>query len=375
MACGFIANGVDLKLICINTKKHFKADEGIPSDFLKSSKYHSVFRNTDTSASGAFLNLFSSQSYFVSRFYFQEFAAVLEEELKTNSYDIIQLEGLFMGVYLDVIRKFSKAKITLRAHNVEYLIWERHLKNEKNVLKRLYLNLQTSRLKTFEKKICKEVDAIVAITEVDRKLLSAIAPGKVSCTCITGIDPEKYKNKGLQVKENSVFLFSSMDWMPNIEAVNWFLKNCFEKVKKEIPHFKLTIAGRNMPELFLKISDPNIEIIENVPDSALFYHTHSIMLVPLLSGSGLRIKIIEGMAYGKAIVSTSVGAEGINAERGKDLLIADDAESFSNAVILLLKDPSRKNELERNARAYAEKHFDNKNVVKELVQFYSQLNA
>jgi glycosyltransferase involved in cell wall biosynthesis len=121
---------------------------------------------------------------------------------------------------------------------------------------------------------------------------------------------------------------------------------------------------------------PKITLPANLaPDSALFYHTHSIMLVPLLSGSGLRIKIIEGMAYGKAIVSTSVGAEGIKAEKGKDLLIADDAESFSNEVIRLLKDPSRKNELERNARAYAEKHFDNKNVVKELVQFYTQLNA
>lgn len=362
-------------MITINTKKHFKADDLVPDDFKKACSYRSVYRNTDTSPIGALLNLFSDQSYFVSRFYFHEFSQVLEEDLKKNTYDIIQIEGLFMGVYLDLIRKYSKAKVALRAHNVEYLIWERHLANEKNFLKKKYLQMQTSRLKRFEEHICKEVDVVVAITEVDQQFLSKMTKVKNSTTCITGIDPLKYANRSSEVKDKSIFIFSSMDWMPNVEAVNWFLENCFQKVKAEVPDCKLVIAGRNMPASISGIKDANIEIIENVKDSSLFYQTHSIMLVPLLSGSGLRIKIIEGMAYGKAIVSTSVGAEGIQAVKGKDLIIADQPEEFSQAVIRLLKNEEERKQLECNARAFAENNFDNKKVVEKLVQFYSELNA
>jgi len=374
MAKGLIDNGVKLHLLTINTKKHFKADSEVPSDFKQNSNYFSVFQNTNTSAIGAFLNLFSSQSYFVSRFYFADFNNKLINILSNNTFDIIQLEGVFMAVYIDTIKKYSKAKIVLRAHNIEHKIWERHLSSSKKSILNFYLSLQNKRLKKFELEVVNKIDAIVPITDYDKVVFDQMGFKNNLFTCITGVDVAFYQTKSAQqIKPKTLFYFGSMDWLPNQEAVKWFLDNCWNKISKAVPDSKFVIAGRGMPKSFLQLNLPNVLIIENVKDSKSFYEQYQIMLVPLLSGSGLRIKIIEGMAYGKAIVSTSVGAEGIYCDPKNDLLIADNADDFSAAVINLLNNDDKRIKLEENASAYAYKEFDNKNVVSKLVQFYNSL--
>lgn len=374
MAEGFIANGTTLHLLSINTKKHFKEDKNIPEKFRNQSNYQSVFRDTDVTATGAFLNLFSSDSYFVSRFYFQEFEQAIVGILQKNEFDIIQLEGLFVAGYIPAIRKYSKAKIVLRAHNIEYLIWERHLKNEKSVLKKMYLNLQTQRLKNFELNVMRGVDAIVTITDVDKDFFKELGCKKPLYTCITGVNTEEYAQKGLaNVKQNTLFHFASMDWMPNVEAVEWLLENCWKKIHEQCAEAKLVLAGRYMPEKFRKMNLPNVQVIEKVQDSATFYRENGIMLVPLLSGSGLRIKLIEGMAYGKAIVSTSIGAEGINYTSGKNIMIADTPDSFIKAVVSLLNDEKMRSKLESESQELAKNEFDNKKVVNGLLTFYTDL--
>jgi glycosyltransferase involved in cell wall biosynthesis len=374
MAQGLIDNGIKLHLLTINTKKHYKADSEVPSDFKQNSNYLSVYQNTDTSAIGAFLNLFSSQSYFVSRFYFKEFNDQLIKILSKNTFDIIQLEGVFMAVYIDTIKKYSKAKIILRAHNIEHKIWERHLTTSKKSILNFYLSIQNKRLKKFELDIMKKIDAIVPITDHDKVVFEQLGFKNKLFTCITGVNVASYQTKSaLQIKPKTMFYFGSMDWMPNQEAVKWFLENCWDKISKAVPDSKFIIAGRGMPKSFLQLNLPNVLIIENVKDSKSFYEQYQIMLVPLLSGSGLRIKIIEGMAYGKAIVSTSVGAEGIYCDPKHDLVIANSADDFSNAVIELLNSDEKRKQLEKNASAFAYKEFDNKNVVSRLVQFYNTL--
>lgn len=377
MGVGFIANDVDLHVLTINTKKHFKSDDDIPQDYKTKSHYQSVYENTDVSAIGALLNLFSSDSYFVSRFYFKDFENKLIEKLKANTFDVIQLEGLFVATYINVIKKHSKAKIVLRAHNIEYLIWERHLKNEKSAFKKWYLGLQTKRLKNFELRVLNDLDAIVTITDFDKTVFEKEGFNKPIYTCITGVDVNDYKKKKSEIrKPRTIFHFASMDWMPNIEAAEWFLNNCWKSILKQVPDAKFVMAGRNMPAHLKKLNEANVLVVEDVPDSRTFYNEHEIMLVPLSSGSGLRIKIIEGMAYGKAIVSTSVGAEGINYTNGKNIVIADLPKDFIKAVVDLLKDEIKRNELEKGAQAFAEQEFDNGKVVSGLVNFYKTvLNA
>lgn len=374
MAVGLIETHVDLHLLTINTKKHFKADELVPEDFKKKSNYVSVYRNTNTSVIGAFLNLFSSKSYFVSRFYFKAFEKKLIETIKNNSFDLIQLEGLFMGVYIDTIKKYTKAKIVLRAHNVEHHIWKRHIAYESISIKKIYLTIQNNRLKKFELNVLKRVDAVVPITDRDKKEFIALGYKKSIFTCITGVDVKSYQlAQEINQKAKTIFYFGSMDWLPNQEAVNWFLNNCWDNIHKALPEAKFIIAGRGMPLEFFRITRPNVLIVENVDNGKTFYQQHDIMVVPLWSGSGLRIKIIEGMAYGKAIVSTSIGAEGIPFTHQKNILIADTAEDFSKAVIALLLNKAKKKEIEKEASELALNEFDNYKLISNLNEFYKKL--
>ncbi len=374
MAKGLMQNDVELHLLTINTKKHFKEDGAVPLDFKTRSHYRSVYRDTDTSAIGALMNLLSSDSYFVSRFYFKEFEEILIAKLKQTSFDVIQLEGLFMGVYLDAIRKNTKAKVVLRAHNVEYLIWERHIANEKNSIKRFYLKLQNKRLKKFEETVFEKVDAIAAITDADKVIIEKMNKKANVFTCITGVDLQDYElKKDVKKQENTLFYFGSMDWLPNQEAVEWFIANCWNDVLKLHPNCKFIIAGRNMPPKFKNINLPNVQCIENVSDNVEFYSKYDLMLVPLLSGSGLRIKIIEGLSFGKAIVSTSIGAEGIPVANGKELILADGKDAFIKAIDSVVRSPKMKNDLEAQAKNFAAVNLDNKRICSNLVQFYLSL--
>lgn len=373
MARGLLQNGVDLQLLTINTKKNFKPDEGVPSDFREKSAYRSVYRNTGVTLAGAFFNLFSSQSYFVSRFRFRAFSKALTEILLTKEFDIIQVEGLFMAVYLPEIRRYTKARVVLRAHNIEHVIWERHIAHEKSLLRKWYLALQNKRLKRFELKVFSEVDAVVPITGTDESNIRAMGCRKPLFTCITGINPKEYVRSGGKQKKNTVFYFGSMDWLPNQEAVTWFLDNCWDAIIEQIPGARFIIAGRGMPLHFFHITKPGVTIVEEVENPQQFFSQHQVMIVPLWSGSGLRIKIVEGMASGRAIISTSIGAEGIRYTHGRNILIADTAADFVTQVVRLLRDEELQQALGRQAALLAAEEFDNLRLVRELVNFYQGL--
>jgi glycosyltransferase involved in cell wall biosynthesis len=161
--------------------------------------------------------------------------------------------------------------------------------------------------------------------------------------------------------------------MPNEEAAGWLLEAVWPKVLKQLPDSRLILAGKNMPEKFRRLANKNLEVIEQVNSSSEFYRTYDIMLVPLWSGSGLRIKLVEGLAYGKAIITTSIGAEGIAYTNHKNLVVADDAEDFANAIISLLTDGQKKKNLQENARLLAETCFDYRRIAAGLIGFYKGL--
>lgn len=373
LAEGLADNGIELHLLSINTKKHFKPEENIEPTFKQKTNYQSVYHNTNTSLAGAFKNLFSAESYFVSRFFFKEYEEQLIKKLQSASFDIIQLEGVFMATYIPTIKRYSKAKIVLRSHNVEHQIWERHLENEKNSIKKKYLTLQNNRLKDFEINTFNLVDAIVTITDEDKKNISSMCPGKRVYTCLTGINLNGYHQVSNPKFPNTLFHFASMDWIPNIEAVDWFMNTVWEKVITQKPDTKLVLAGRGMPERIKKLASNNITIINDVKNSSEFYHTYDIMLVPLWSGSGLRIKLVEGLAYGKAIITTSIGAEGIPYTKNKEFIIADSSEDFTSAIINLLSNDLQKQNLEKSSRSLAENCFDYKVIAANLISFYKDL--
>ncbi len=375
MAKGMVQNGVEVSILAINTKKHFKADGEIPSAILNSLQYQSVYQNTDVTALGAFGNLFSQDSYFVSRFFFEDYKQALIQKLQSQKFDVVQLEGVFMASYIPVIRQYSKAKIVLRAHNVEFIIWERWLSTSSQLLKNIYLTIQKNRLKKYELNAFKSVDAIVPITSVDADVIQKLVPQAKIFPSITGTDLEQYPFVEKAKEPNTIFYFGSMDWMPNIEAVEWFHKNCWEEVKQSNNLVKWVIAGKNMPQniAMLGENDDRILIQENVESAAVFYQTYNIMLAPILSGSGLRIKLVEGISYGKPIVTTAIGMEGLSCEDKKEVMIANNAPAFTKAVVALLEHNQKQEKLSQAARKYAEEHFDNTKLTSDLLRFYGQL--
>ncbi len=373
MALGLINSGAEVRILTLNTQKHYKSPKLLPFPFQLNKNYESFNCNTNTSILGALVNLFTNKSYFVSRFYQKAFGLKLRSLLQEFNPDIVQLEGLSMGVYLNDIQNNSRAKIVLRAHNIEHLIWQRYILNIKNPLKKWYFNVQTKRLKSFETRILQSIDKIVAITPQDENVLRNLSKRKIM-TALTGVNLTEYKvSRSKEFVDCSIFHFGSMDWIPNREGVDWFLKECWDSILEAFPNCKFVLAGREIPDYYKGIKHKNIVIKENVSHPSDVYNTYNIMIVPILSGSGLRIKIVEGMSFGKAIVSTSIGAEGIRVEQKKNLVLADDSSTFTDSILSLLKDQELVKDLERNARIFAESTFDNDKICMAVYNSYLDL--
>lgn len=367
---GLMEQGNLVHILAISTPKHFIKDDSIDSDYQKKTAYQSVFIDTSVKSFDAFLNLFSSKSYNVIRFYSKDFENALIEKLKLEQYDIIQLESLWVTPYLETIRKHSKAKIVLRSHNVEFMIWERLAEESNSTFKKMYFKLLAKRLKKYELSLLNKYDAIAVITQLDASVFK-IAGCKVPMIHIPfGIDLEKYKIDTSNLEKSSVFHIGAMDWQPNIDGVNWFLKNVWIKVSELHPSQKLYLAGRNISTEY---AQANVVVDGEVEDAHSYINSKSIMIVPLNSGGGMRVKIIEGMAFGKTIVSTSIGAEGIDYENNKNILIADSESEFIDAIDRCLKDTEFAEKLGKNARLLVETKYNNQLICNKLTEFYKTL--
>jgi len=373
MINGLLLNGLTLDVLLMNPIKLFKPLnlDLVPSNIRK---IEAVTINTNPNIFAAFMNLLQKESYFITRFYDQQFEKKLIEFLSKNNYDIIQLESIFSAVYLPIIKKYSKAKIVLSAHNIEYQIWQRVLQHESNLIRKWYLELQSKRLKEFEHKVFEEVDGITAVTELDKAYIQSLNPQKKMVVTPNGLDLEKFKLVPFEQQDlNTIFYLGSLDWIPNQQSVVWFLNQVWPLVLQKKPQLQLIIAGKNIPDWLMSRKDPNTRFYSNVPDTRELYDKYAIMIVPLLAGSGIRVRIIEGMAYGKCIVSTRIGSEGIPYEHQKNIVIADTPEEFAQAIIDLNEHPEKVREIQRNARQTAEQFYDRKNVYLPLVKMYNEL--
>jgi len=377
MTKGFSKLGVELHLLCLNTKKHYFDPNSLPALFQDLASFETVEIDTDVKPVQAAMNLlFTRKSYNISRFYSKQFEKELIKTLKANTFDIVHLEGLHICVYLNAIRKHGGgAKICLRAHNLEYVIWERLAENETNPLKRFYLKSLAKRLFDFEVKTAKNVDALVPITETDAEIFREMSPNIPVFVSPAGLDLEAYTINATKQEWPGIFHLGALNWMPNIEALQWFLKEVWPRLHKEYPKLKFHVAGRNMPAWLNDLKTVGVEAHGEVANAIDFMNSKTIMIAPLLSGSGMRIKIIEGMALGKTIVSTTIGAEGIPYEDQKNILIADTPDAFYLALKKCIQNQESAKKIGKNARKFAEENFSNEVLVGKLVGFYERISA
>ena len=370
---GFSMLGHEVTVQSMNTVKHHIEIEDIP----ESVKDWGEFRLVDVPAKiniyDAILNfLFSGKPYNAVRFISKSFSRELIKLLKDKEFDIVQLEGLYVCPYIPVIRQHSRAKIVYRAHNIEHEIWERTAALSKG-LEKLYINILARRIKVFEKEFINKYDLLVPITERDGIILNQMGNVKPAYVSPTGIDSKVLIPHSKRLEHPSLFHIGSLEWSPNQEGLIWFIDRCWPIIHEKFPDLKFYIAGRRAPEWLVKrFNVPNIVYEGEVPDAYGFMNSKSIMVVPLFSGSGMRIKIIEGMALGKPIVTTPIGTEGISTISGKNILIADNVNEFISHVERLISDHNLFNSIGVNAIEYIHEKFDNLTLANSLIDFYKQ---
>ncbi len=366
------ANGASLKVLSFNTVKQFVDLEKLDESYLKMTRIQGVYLDNRINAFAALFNLFTGESYHIIRFIRRDFEESLVDILKSENFDVIQLESLYMVPYLNVIRNHSNAKVVLRTHNIEHQIWQRLATISTNIFRKWYLNLLADRLKKYEQWSLNMVDAIVALTLQDEQLLREAGAEVPIFIAPVGIDAKEYPVQELP-KEEVIFHIGAMDWLPNQEGMKWFLEKVWPTVIEKYPEVKLRFAGKKMPDEFYRYAGPQVEVSDFVEDAKQYMAEGSIMIVPLFSGSGMRVKIIEGMAMGKAIVTTPIGLEGIPAQNGKEVMVADSVAAFLNAIYRLIENPELKINLGKNARRLTEEIFDNHKIGGRVVHFYRDL--
>lgn len=367
---GLSKKGHEVHALAVNTPKHFQKD-----DVLKDiAKVKTVFIDTTISAVDAFLNLFKSIPYNLERFVSKDFEKALIELLQQNDYDIIHVEGTFVAYYIDVIRKYSKAPVVLRAHNVEYLIWQRLAKNEQNPLKKIYLTMLSGKLKKFEKKYFSKYDVIAGITKEDNQRLEELGVKTAKEFIPAGVELSRFTiDPHIKAKSHTLFIISSLNWLPNLEGLEWFIKNVWPEAKKKNPLLELHIAGKDTPGSVQQLAGNGIFVHGYVADASIFMQHYDLMLVPLLSGGGMRLKIIEGMALGKCILTSSIGAEGIACESNKDILKFDLPEEWIDSIEKYFSYREQYASIGHNAHQVIMEQYDNDKVVDRLVNLYKRL--
>ena len=373
MTEGFYHAGHELTTLIINTPKHQADVDQLPEEVRKMATFDTVFINTNVSVIDAFANLFTNNSYNIFRFHSVAFHNKLKQYLVKNEYDIIHLEGVYLSPYIKTIRKYSNAPVVMRAHNIEFEIWERLAEEQRNPLKKFYMRLLAKRLRQFELGMLKEYDALVPISVKDEAFFAEHGFNKPMMTSPASVKLDKYPHDYSKVEFPSLYFIGSLDWMPNQEGLNWFLEKVWLRIHQQMPTLKFYIAGRNIPESYKAANWPGVKVVGEVEIAIEFMQSKAMMVVPLFSGSGMRVKIIEAMALGKPIIATTVAAEGIAYTHKKNILIADDADNFTRHIRFYLQNHEFCNEIGRNARKFIEKKHENGVLIDSLIDFYSEL--
>lgn len=366
--------GHQVTLFALTTEKH-NNPYIFPEALAENIRLLSVPVKTKPSIWNLLMHFFGSRdrAYMAKRFYHLTVQQKLIEHLKANKYDIIQLEGPYMGLYLPTIQKYSNAAIVLRAHNLEYRIWERKAHLAKGV-NRMLFTILSKEIFRFEKQLFQTIQAILPITHVDGQQIAKLAPHTPQHVIPFCLEETEKKAKNSTKEKDCIGYIGALDWQPNIEGLYWFMEKIWPNVKSEYPRAKMQVAGRNAPNKLIRdLSKNGIEFIGEVADANKFITQHSLMVVPLWSGSGIRVKIIEGMALAMPMVVTSMALEGIEATDGEQLCVAYDEKAFTDQIIYLLKHPDVAKTLGQAAQQYALKNFSVNNWFPALTQFYQKI--
>ncbi len=301
---------------------------------------------------GRIRSLVKRKAYSLERFRCEPMRERIEQHLKTTSFDLVVCDSLYS--LLNVPE--TDLPIALNCHNIEYVIFQRYSRMEKNLLKKCYAKIEAHLLQASEKRGCRRATVAMVCSSYDRELLQRLNPGLPISVIPNAVDTDLYSPQPDIARSNRVLtiLFQGgMDWYPNRDAVEFFAEDILPLVRAECPEVKFVVAGRNPPARLVEklTTSHGVQFTGTVADMRPFLSAATVVVVPLRFGSGTRIKILEACAAGKPVVSTSIGAEGLDLKNGKDIILADHPNEFARAVVALLRDPVRRDAIAKSARS------------------------
>jgi len=301
--------------------------------------------------------------------------------LARESFDIVHVEGIELAPYLDVIEASPprsgeaggdappRPLVVFDDHNCEYLLQQRAFLTDLRTPARwpgaAYSLVQWRRLRRYEAQACRRADRVLVVSEADAAALRKLVPGLGVAVIPNGIDTRAYRpdrksrNSQFSIRNSTLVFTGTMDFRPNVDAVLWFARKVLPRVRASVPEVHFVVVGQR-PHRRLDVlrGDPAVTLTGWVEDTRPYIAQAAVYVAPLRMGGGTRLKLLEAMAMGKAVITTRLGAEGYPVAGGRELLLADTPADFAAAVVALLRAPERRAELGRVARAFVEQRYD-----------------
>jgi polysaccharide biosynthesis protein PslH len=317
-----------------------------------------------------FRRVFQSAPFAVSKFTHSGTQRLITSCLADKKFDVAVCD------FLSASQNFpdnSPAPVVLFQHNVETALWQRLAATESNPVKRAAYRLEAGKMARYERAALHKFRHIIAVSENDRQQMLAMdSPCPISIVP-TGVDTEQYRVAPPSSSGPPKIIFlGSMDWEPNIDAVLYFCRDIFPRVRARVPSAIFQIVGRNPHTSVQRLSSGSVHVTGTVPSVAEYLRGATVVVVPLRIGGGTRLKIFEAMATGRAVVSTTIGAEGLAVENGRDLILADDAQQFAESIIRLLDDTALRHQYEQ-AAAHLAAQYDWSKVAEQFTAVLQQV--
>lgn len=319
-------------------------------------------------------SILSTEPYTIWRHYSGEYVKRVKACLQETSYDVVHCDILPLAYS---IRNVTGPVRTLTDHDVSYLKAQRMAKQRSNPAAKLFIYYEAMKLKRLERRIFRHVDLGITVSEIDRKLLEALCPEGHFGVVENGVDVGAFAPNPSATERNTLVWLGGFHHYPNYEAVSFLLKEIYPRIKQNVPQVKLYIVGGGVPESLKKLMpvDSSIVFTGYVDDPLPYIQRAAVFIAPILSGGGTKLKVLEAMAVGKAVVSTSIGVEGIDGEDGQHFMVADDPEKFSSVVISLLDDDVARERLGKYARNRVIEKYDWEVICESISQMYQDASC
>jgi polysaccharide biosynthesis protein PslH len=326
--------------------------------------------------------LFSQQADMEQRSYSLGFIDTLTRKLNQNHFDIVQLQSIEMGIYLNYIRRVQpSAKIIYDAYNAEAelqrMAYETDRQQFRTLSMALYSRIQWKRLSEFEQGLCQKADGVIAVSDADQFILREYAHTTPIWVVNNGIDTAEYITPptiDLRLKKPALIFTGLMDYRPNVDAAVWFADEILPQLEDYHVHFYI-VGNRPNERIQALASRRHITVTGFVDDVLPYLHQGTIFVVPLRVGSGTRLKLLQAMSAGCVIVSTRIGAMGLHVENGKQMLLADNSIGFAEAIKELLDDKMQWLQLSEAGQKFVQEKFDWSVIVPQLLKAYQQIMA